>query len=69
MSHQAEQELQALRNRLEEIRVARKWLQEFRVNATPGVSAGLSNYNNFLVNQEQKTIAMGNRIKAEINKK
>ncbi len=69
MNHQVEQELQSLRDRLQEIRVAKKWLQEFRVNAAPTVSAALSIYNNFLVTQEEKTLAMGKRIKAEISKK
>ncbi len=66
---QAEKELESLRERLREIRVAKKWLQEFRVNAAPTVSAALAVYNNFLCDQEQKTLAMGNRIKTEVQKK
>lgn len=69
MNQRVEKELEALRERLREIRIAKKWLQEFRVNAAPTVSAALSVYNNFLCDQEQKTLAMGNRIKAEISKK
>lgn len=69
MGQQADQELQSLRERLREIRVAKKWLQEFRVNAPPTVSAALAAYNNFLVTQEEKTLAMGKRIKAEVSKK
>lgn len=69
MGQQVDQELQSLRERVREIRIAKKWLQEFRVNATPTVSAALSVYNNFLVSQEEKTLAMGKRIKAEVDRK
>lgn len=69
MNQQVEQELQSLRERLREIRIAKKWLQDFRVNAAPTVSAALSVYNNFLVTQEEKTLAMGKRIKVEVSKK
>lgn len=69
MDQQAEKELQSLRERLQEIRIAKKWLQEFRVNAPPTVSAALAAYNNFLVAQEEKTLAMGKRIKGEVQKR
>jgi hypothetical protein len=67
MNHQAEQQLDELRKRLQEIRTAKKWLQEFRVNASPNLSAALASYYNFLVVQESKTIEMGKRIKVEKN--
>lgn len=61
-------QLAELRERLAEIRVAKKWLTEFRVNANPAVSAALSSYYNYLSEQESKTTAMGKRIKAEAEK-
>lgn len=67
LSQQVEQQLEDLRARLQEIRTAKKWLQEFRVNAPPNVSGALGSYYNFLVGQERKTIEMGQRIKAERN--
>lgn len=60
-----EQQLDEPRERLQEIRIARKWLQEFRVNAHPSLSKPLASYHTYLVEQESKTIQMGKRIKGE----
>lgn len=66
-NHRTEQQLEELRARLQEIRIAKKWLQDFRINAPPSVSAALASYGNYLADQEAKTLAMGKRIKAEAN--
>lgn len=58
-----EAQLNELRNRVKEIRIAKKWLQEYRVNAPLNISATLSVYYSWLDMQEQRTIAMGKRIK------
>jgi hypothetical protein len=65
MDTPVEQQLAELKERLQEIRVARKWLQELRVNAHPSVSKALASYHTYLVEQESKTIQMGKRIKGE----
>lgn len=61
-------QLEDLRDRLRELRIARKWLQEYRVNASPSESRVLSAYLTYLEAQEQKTIDMGSRLKNELNK-
>lgn len=58
-------QLEELRVRVKEIRIAKKWLQEYRINAPPSLSEGLSAYYNFLVQQEEKTIKMEHRISKE----
>ena len=63
---QAQQQIEELRERVREIRNARKWLQEYRINAPPSTSKALASYHSYLVEQEAKTIQMGQRLKAEI---
>lgn len=58
-----EQQLNELRDRVRQIKTAKKWLQEYRVNAPLNISTTLSAYYSWLDTQEQKTIAMGKRIK------
>jgi hypothetical protein len=58
----AEEQLNELRMRVREIRIAKKWLQEYRVNAPVGISQALTPCYTWLDQQEQKTIAMGKRI-------
>lgn len=65
MDSRAEQQLNELRERVREIKIARKWLQEFRVNAPPASSKALASYHSYLVEQESKTIQMGKRLKGE----
>lgn len=61
-SNSQEQQLIGLRQRLKEIRLAKKWLPEYRVNAPISISNSLSAYYNWLSKQEQNTIAMGKHI-------
>lgn len=65
MQNPADRQLEELRERLKEIKIAKKWLQEYRINAPAAVSAALSACYNWLDQQEAKTIAMGKRIKAQ----
>lgn len=65
MQDQTEQQLEDLRQRLKEIRIAKKWLQEYRINAPVAISTPLGACYNWLNQQETKTIAMGKRIKAQ----
>ena len=65
LSAAQEQQLTDLRQRLRELRIAKKWVQEYRINAPASVSSHLSAYYNWLVNQEQNTIAMGKRVKGD----
>lgn len=58
-----EKQLSELRDRLRQIRNAKCWLQEYRVNAPPSASSALTIYYNWLETQEARTIAMGKRIK------
>lgn len=58
----AEEQLNELRMRVREIRIAKKWLQEYRVNAPVAASQALTAAYNWLDQQEKKTIAMGKRI-------
>lgn len=58
-----EQQLNDLRERIKQIRSAKKWLQEYRINAPTSISSALSAYYNWLDTQERKTVAMGKRIK------
>ena len=67
MQSQADRQLEELRDRLREIRIAKKWLQEYRINAPAAVSASLAACYTWLDQQEEKTIAMGKRIKAQMN--
>ncbi len=60
----AEEQLDQLRQRLREIRLAIKWLQEYRVGAPIAISKPLAQYHNWLCEQEKKTIQMGTRIKS-----
>lgn len=62
-----ERQLEELRQRLQEIKTAKKWLQEYRVNAPPAISASLHACYNWLDSQQAKTISMGKRIKAQLN--
>ena len=59
-----EEQLEQLRKRLREIRLAKKWLQEYRVTAPITVSKALAQYHGWLCEQEKKTIQMGTRIKS-----
>ena len=61
----AEEQLANLRARVQEIRTAKKWLTEYRINASVAESKALTDYYSWLDKQEQRTIAMGMRIKAE----
>ena len=67
MQNQADRQLEELRERLKEIRIAKKWLQEYRINAPTAVSATLSVCYRWLDDQEAKTISMGKRIKESLN--
>ena len=58
----AEEQLNELRMRVREIRTAKKWLNEYRINAPVAVSQALTACYNWLDQQEKKTIAMGKRI-------
>lgn len=59
----ADQQLADLRARVREIRHAKKWLQEYRINARENESRLLVAYYSWLDQQEAKAIAMGKRIK------
>lgn len=65
MNH-AQTQLQDLRDRLKEIRTAKRWIQDYRINASPPERNALSAYYNWLCEQEEKTSNMGKRIKAEL---
>lgn len=65
LSASQEQQLADLRERLREIRTAKRWVQEYRINAPASVSSSLSAYYNWLDNQERNTIAMGKRVKGD----
>lgn len=67
MQNQADRQLEELRDRLREIRVAKKWLQEYRINAPVAISASLAACYTWLDQQEAKTIAIGKRIKAQVD--
>lgn len=58
-----EQQLNELRERVKQIKSAKRWLQEYRINAPSSISSALAAYYNWLDTQEQKTVAMGKRIK------
>lgn len=62
-NNSAEEQLNQLRQRLREIRLAKLWLQEYRVNAPITISKPLAQYHAWLCEQEKKTIQMGTRIK------
>lgn len=61
---QIDQQLEDLRLRLREIRIAQKWLQEYRINAPVALSMPLNACYNWLSDQEAKTIDMGKKLKA-----
>lgn len=61
----ADQQLIDLRARLRDIRTAKYWLQEYRVNAREHESRALTGFYMWLDQQEAKTIAMGRRIKEQ----
>lgn len=58
-----EEQLELLRKRFIEIRVSKRWLQEYRVNAPVTLSQPLAQYYKWLCDQEDKTVQMGKRIK------
>lgn len=58
-----EEQLETLRIRLKEIRYAKKWLTEYRINAPVAVSRSLAAYYHWLCTQELNTVAMGKRLK------
>ena len=64
----AQTQLQDLRDRLKEIRIAKRWIQDYRINASPPERNALAAYYNWLCDQEEKTCNMGKRIKAELEK-
>ena len=57
-------QLEELRSRLREIRIAKKWLTEYRINAPVALAMPLNACYNWLEQQEAKTIEMGKRVKA-----
>lgn len=57
-----EEQLAELRARVREIRTAKKWLQDYRINATIGESKALSAFYVWLCKEETNTVAMGKRI-------
>lgn len=59
----ADEQLHQLRKRFVEIRLAKKWLQEYRINAPVTQSKSLAAYHNWLCQQEERTVQMGKRIK------
>lgn len=59
----ADEQLNNLRARVREIRAAKKWLQEYRINAPATMSKSLAAYHNWLCQQEERTIQLGKRIK------
>lgn len=59
----ADQQLADLRARLRDIRTAKYWVQEYRVNAKESESRALAGLYVWLDQQEAKTIAMGKGIK------
>lgn len=69
MDSSSERQLEDLRNRLKEIRTARKWLNDFQFNSSSSAtnSKGLSKYLHWLNNQEIKTIELGKKIKSQLN--
>ncbi|HCF26958.1 MAG TPA: hypothetical protein DEV81_07055 [Cyanobacteria bacterium UBA11049] len=69
MDSSSERQLEDLRNRLKEIRTARKWLNDFQFNNSGSTtnSKGLSKYLHWLNNQESKTIELGKKIKSQLN--
>ena len=68
MDSSSERQLEDLRNRLKEIRTARKWLNDFQFNNASNVnSKGISKYLHWLNTQETKTIELGKKIKAQLN--
>lgn len=67
MSH-TQTQLQDLRDRLKEIRIAKRWIQDYRINATPSERNVLAACYNWLCEQEEKTCNMGKRIKAELER-
>lgn len=58
-----EGQLIELRTRIREIRAAKKWLQEYRINAPATMSKALAAYYTWLCQQEQRTIQLGQQIK------
>lgn len=65
----AEEQLAYLRARVREVRLAKKWLQEYRLEAPASVSSALGAYFAYLDRQEKKAIAMGMKISNEYQKK
>ncbi len=61
----ADRQLNELRERVREIRTAKRFVQEYRINASLQESRVLSALYTWLEVQEQRTIAMGERIKSE----
>ena len=59
----SEQQLQNLRDRVKNIRIARHWLQEYQINAPTQLRSALAQYSKWLTEQEQKTIELGRTIK------
>jgi len=64
-----EKQLSELRDRLKQIRNAKHWLQEYRVNAPSSISSALGIYYSWLETQEAKTITMGKRLKDDPGKR
>lgn len=60
-----DEQLQELRNRIREIRTARKWLQSYQIEAPVQISAALGAFQKWLIEQEEKTERLGRRIKAQ----
>lgn len=60
-----EEQLQELRNRIREIRIARKYLQSYQIEAPIQVSFALGAFQRWLFQQEEKIERLGKRIKSQ----
>lgn len=60
-----EDQLQELRNRIREIRLAKKWLQSYQIEAPIQLASALGAFQKWLSEQEEKIERLGRRIKSQ----
>lgn len=64
-----EERLTNLRSRIRGIRIAKQWLDSYQIVAPPQVSSALGSYYKWLNEQEQQTMKLGKKIKAQSEEK
>lgn len=63
---ETEQQLTRLRQQIIEIKAAKKWLEQYMIDAHPSVRGALAAYNKWLSNKQNRITQLGKTLKAQM---